>query len=32
MHELLLRGLDPATFGRASEEGNQQAVQVNITL
>lgn len=32
MHELLLRGLDPATFGKVDGEGNQQAVQVNITL
>jgi len=32
MHELLLRGLDPATFGKAGEDGNTQAVQVNITL
>lgn len=32
MHELLLRGLDPETFGKASEDGTSQAVQVNITL
>ena len=32
MHELLLRGLDPATFGKVDGQGQQQAVQVNITL
>jgi len=32
MTELMLRGLDPATFGKAGEDGNTQAVQVNITL
>ena len=32
MHDLLLRGLDPETFGKASEDGTSQAVQVNITL
>ena len=32
MHELMLRGLDPETFGKASEDGTSQAVQVNITL
>lgn len=32
MHELMLRGLDPATFGKVDGEGSQQAVQVNITL
>lgn len=32
MHDLLLRGLDPETFGRASEDNQIQAVQVNITL
>jgi len=32
MAELMLRGLDPSTFGKVDGEGNQQAVQVNITL
>ena len=32
MHELMLRGLDPETFGKAREDGQNQAVQVNITL
>ena len=32
MADLLLRGLDPATFGKVDSEGSQQAVQVNITL
>ena len=32
MHELLLRGLDPATFGKVDNQCQQQAVQVNITL
>lgn len=32
MHELMLRGLDPATFGKVDGDGSQQAVQVNITL
>ena len=32
MTDLLLRGLDPATFGKVDGQGQQQAVQVNITL
>jgi hypothetical protein len=32
LHDLLLRGLDPQTFGRAGNDAPQQAVQVNITL
>lgn len=32
MNELMLRGLDPSTFGKASEDNQNQAVQVNITL
>jgi hypothetical protein len=32
MAELMLRGLDPETFGKANEDNKSQAVQVNITL
>lgn len=32
MADLLLRGLDPETFGKAGEDNQSQAVQVNITL